>query len=354
MKYRFLLYFSDSYAIPIGKPLQTEILKQGYEIKWFCDLEYPKSLFPANGELIPDVKKLFDYDPHIILCASNHAPDFLRGLKVQIFHGFKADKRQNKSHFKIRGFFDLYCTQGPTSTEKFKSLAKEYKHFEVIETGWSKVDPLFKIPEKEREKPTILLSSTFSPRYSLTYHQAVLDQINVLSEKKDWKWMVILHPKMAEDRIQAVKRLQNNNLKFIRTTDIIPLFREADVMLADTTSVITEFLLQKKPVVTFKNNSPGNHLLNIEDPEDLEEALELAFSRPQKLMQEIENYINLTHPYFDGESSKRVIYACIQVLHEEKTHWRNKPLNLIRKYKLRKKLNYYTFKSYNRPFTLET
>ncbi|MEE2771274.1 MAG: CDP-glycerol glycerophosphotransferase [Bacteroidota bacterium] len=355
MRFRFLIYFSDSYAIPIGKPLQTEILKQGYEIKWFCDLEYPKSLFPENGELIPDVEKLFDYDPHIILCASNHAPDFIPGLKVQIFHGFKANKRDDKvGHFRIRNFFDLYCTQGPSTTKPFKKLAEKYKTFYVRETGWSKVDPIFHIPEEKRSKPTILVSSTFSPRYSFTYHSDVLKEIEKLSNEKEWKWLVILHPKMAEDRVEAIKNLENDNLKFIETTDIIPLFRKADIMFADTTSAITEFLLQKKPVVTFRNNRPEEHLLNVEKSENIEEALKLAFTRPPELLQKIDDYLQITHPYFDGESSKRVIETCIEILKKDKSDLKNKPLNLIRKFKLRKKLNYFSLRSYNKPYTLKS
>ena len=39
MNYKFLIYISYSYAFPIGEPLEKEIQKRGYEIKWFADVE---------------------------------------------------------------------------------------------------------------------------------------------------------------------------------------------------------------------------------------------------------------------------------------------------------------------------
>ena len=37
MTYRFLIYISHTYALPIGLPLQEEIRKRNYEVKWFTD-----------------------------------------------------------------------------------------------------------------------------------------------------------------------------------------------------------------------------------------------------------------------------------------------------------------------------
>ena len=37
MRYRFLIYISYSYSIPVGNPLETEIKKRGFEVQWFAD-----------------------------------------------------------------------------------------------------------------------------------------------------------------------------------------------------------------------------------------------------------------------------------------------------------------------------
>jgi len=344
MKYRFLIYISHTYALPIGAPLQKEILRQGYEVKWFSDQEYTKEHFPKHGELLDSIEDVISYNPDIVLTITDSLADFIPGIKVQIFHGFLANKHSfKKGHFRIRGFFDLYCTQGPSTTSPFKELQKKHKHFEVIETGWSKVDPLFPIEKRTSDKPVILISSTFSPKYSLTYNEAVLNEIERLSKVGKWEFKVVLHPKLADEKIEIFKKMQNENLTYYDTTDIIPLFKTADVMFSDTTSAITEFILQQKPVVTFKNNKPGDYFIDITEVSAIEAALKKAISRPQSVIDAIQNYIEITHPYSDGKSSQRVINSTIEFLNSDKSYLQKKPLNLIRKFKVRKQLNYFKF-----------
>lgn len=342
MNYRFLIYISHTYALPIGAPLQKEIKKQGYEVKWFSELEPPKDFFPEYGSLINDVEDAILYEPHIILTITNEVANFIPGLKVQIFHGFLANKRTpEKGHFRIRGFFDLYCTQGPSTTIPFKKLAQKHKHFEVIETGWSKVDPLFPIEKNSSEKPIILISSTFSPKYSFSYNENVLKEIERLSNIGKWNFQVILHPKMAKEKLEVFKAMQHENLIFHDTVDIIPLLKKANIMFSDTTSAITEFILQKKPVVTFKNNKPGNYFIDISEVSEIESAITLALTKPPHIMLAIQDYIYETHPYSDGESSERVINNCIKFLNSDRSYLKRKPINIIRKYKVRKRLNYF-------------
>ncbi|MDT0643879.1 CDP-glycerol glycerophosphotransferase family protein [Zunongwangia sp. F363] len=345
MNYRFLIYISYSYAFPIGEPLEEEILRRGYEVKWFADEEETRRKFSNEKEVVPDIREAIRYQPHIVLSITDSIADFIPGIKVQIFHGFLANKHSfKKGHFRIRGFFDLYCTQGPSTTEPFKKLQKKHKHFEVIETGWSKVDPLFPIEKNSTEKPVILISSTFSPKYSLTYVEEVINEIKRLSKKGKWEFKVVLHPKLAKDKIEIFKSIQNENLTYYDTTDIIPLFKQADIMFSDTTSAITEFILQKKPVVTFKNNKPGEHLINITKVVEIEDAISKALNSPQPLMEAIQDYIDVTHPYYDGNSSQRVINSCIDFLNSDRSHLKKKPLNLIRKFKVRRKLGFYRSK----------
>jgi CDP-glycerol glycerophosphotransferase (TagB/SpsB family) len=282
-----------------------------------------------------------DYDPDVVLAATNVVPDFFPGIKVQIFHGFSVGKRSEaKGHFNIRGFFDLYCTQGPTTTEPFVELQKKYKYFKVVETGWSKVDPLFPLESKTSfGMPTVMISSTFTTRLSLAKNPNVLKEIERLSKSGKWKFIAVLHPKMEEEVVEKFKSLESDHFSFFDTTDLIPLFKQADIMLSDTTSAITEFLLQKKPVVTINNNKPAAYMINITNADKIEEALEYALTKPDDIMYHIEYFVKETHPYTDGRSSSRVIDACLDFL--ENGTIKRKPLNLIRRYKIRKKLKYF-------------
>lgn len=120
-------------------------------------------------------------------------------------------------------------------------------------------------------------------------------------------------------------------------------------MFADTTSAIQEFLLQKKPVVTFNHTLKHDYLIQINQVESIETAFNKALSNPENLLQNIELYINELHPYSDGKSSARVVDATISFLQKDRSYLKQKPLNLIRKFKIRKRLRYFTLKSYRLP-----
>ena len=355
MKYKFLIYISYDYSIPIGKPLEEEILKRGDTIKWFCDLDNNIEDLKLKNNVLQTIKDVLAYQPHIILTITDKVPDFINALKVQVFHGFNAEKRSfKKDHFRIRGFFDLYCTQGPSTTSVFKIQQKKYKTFDIIETGWSKVDPLFPILKKEiNDPPNIFIASTFTKRLSLAYNDAVYTEIKSLTGLGKFKFNMVLHPKIPKEIVEKWQELNCDYFTFHETTDLIPLFKQADIMFSDTTSAIQEFMLQEKPIVTINHHIPKPHLINITDAKEIDSALIKALNYPKNIMDNMKAYNLELHPYFDGESSKRVIDAAISFLHKDKSYLKTKPINLMRKYKLRKQLNYFTSTSYNSPFTID-
>jgi len=341
---RYLFYISQNYSFQILRPLQKAIRSQGDEVKWFIAGNMVNRDYLAVDEIqVHTVEDAIQYNPLVIFAPGNIIPNFFSGLKVAVFHGFnvgKLNRRGEEDHFRIRGCFDLYCTQGPDTTNRFRALAKEYGYFRVIETGWPATDPLFdshvQLPNVER--PTILLCSTFSRNLTCAPH--IYNEVASLSKKGNWRWLVQFHPKMPAEIVEKYKDLQNENLTFIETDNIVPLLRQADVMVSDTSSVLAMFLLQQKPVVTFRNISPKPYLHNILDSQDLESAIKTVLSKPTKLMNEIQNFIDQTHPYSDGNSSERVLKAA-QACLEEDHPLKRKPLNFLRNLKARKKLAYW-------------
>lgn len=312
---------------------------------WFFEGSDVNASYLAHTEKRLDtIHQVFAYQPDAVLAPSNSIPSFLPGLKVAVFHGFDAGKQDSKGHndhFKIRGCFDLYCTQGPNTTSPFKALQKQYGFFNVIETGWSALDPLFEPTEQKEkpEKPVILFCSTFSKRLSCA--QLLYPYIEQLSKTGRWQWVVQFHPKMAPEVIEQYKTIQSQHLSYIETDDVIPLLKRADAMLCDTSSVINMFLLQNKPVVTYKNFKPGPHLIDINSPDNLEQSIEIALSRPQSLMKKISFFINETHPYKDGMSAHRVVNSIDEVLAGKHPLNQKRPLNFFRDLKFRKRLNFW-------------
>ncbi len=352
--YRFLLHVTYAYGLPICKPLEQEIKSRGYDVKWFSEMEQSSCLLRDSGDLLLTPQDVIDYEPHVVLSATNIVPDFFPGIKVQIFHGFSINKRSaEKGHFRVRGFFDLYCTQGPSTTVPFQQIAQELGYFEAIETGWSKVDPLFPLEPTGNVRPRILVSSTFTPKLSLAHSDAFIAELKRLMELNRYDWMITMHPLMDKERADKFRALENANVTFKDTTDLIPLYKQADLMIADTTSAIAEFLLQEKPVITFNNNKPGKHLLDIKTPAQLESAISTVLNHPTELLANIREFIAETHPYKDGCSSRRVIDACVSFLRKDKTNLKGKPLNFLRKLQIRKKYKFFTFRSYSKPITLK-
>jgi len=222
-------------------------------------------------------------------------------------------------------------------------LAQQHGFFKVVETGWPTLDPLFTDTqtnpyESDDPRPTLLICSTFSKKLSLA--PKLYEQIKHFSLQGKWRILMQFHPKMPQEWVEKYKALNNENLTFIETDNVLPLLKAADVMLCDTSSVLLMFLLLRKPVVTFCNQKPLPHLLDVTEADKVEAAIEHALTKPNKLMQSIEDYCLELHPYTDGKSSQRVLNAANEFLHK-KEKLKPKPLNLFRNLKMRKEFNFW-------------
>ena len=346
LKKRYLFYISQNYSYAILRPLQKIIKAKGDEAAWFLEGDEVNREYLSEDELcLVSIDEVQAYKPQAVFIPGNIIPSFVPGIKVGVFHGFnsgKLNRRGFEDHFNIRGCFDLYCTQGPNTTLPFIELAKKHQHFSVVETGWSALDPLFDFSTcNKNEKPTILMCSTFSRALTCAPH--LFDTIKRLSETGRWQWLIQFHPKMPQEVVKQYKQLQNEHLTFVETDNVIPLLQQADVMVCDTSSVLIMFLMLNKPVVTFNNISPKDYLINISDKNKLEESIEYALSYPTELRVKIEHFIKETHPYVDGRSSERVLNAVGELIDGQNLPLKKKPLNLLRQFKMRKKLNYWKF-----------
>lgn len=334
---KYLLYAAESYAFSIMRPLQAEIRRRGHEVAWFLEKVSPHLLLPHEKQL-KTVKEVLNFQPRAVFVPGNWVPHFFPGVKVQIFHGFGIEK---KGHFRIRGFFDLYCTHGPLTTRPFQELAAKHNHFHVAETGWPKMDDLFNVEETpdQGEQPIILFAPTFSP--SLTAAPELLETIKDIAARRNWKWLVKFHPKMDPEWVAAYEKSQSPNLEVIADPDLNPLLRIAHVMVSDTSSAVAEFLLQDKPVVTFRNKEPGPHVLDLQEKEQLEDAVAHALTRSDELMKGGRFFAEQMHPYRDGHSSARVLDATEALINGKMSPVGKKPLNLLRKFKVRRRVGYY-------------
>lgn len=335
---KYLMYVEQNYSFEILQPIVDAIAARGGVSAWYIhgNKTNPQYL-PENSKQLNSVAEVQSFDPKAVFVPGNVVPDFFPGLKVQVFHGLEWKK---KGHFGLRGFFDLYCTHGPITTDKFNELRQKRPYFNVIETGWPKLDSLFRdvtAKQNNNGKLQILYAPTFSK--SLTSTEALYEQIAKLSKTGQYIWKVRFHPKEDPQIVKKYQQLSGPYLSFDTNRDITASLHESDIILSDTSSVVSEFLLLDKPAITFNNKEPGDYLINITEAEKLAEALELASSPSQTLTAQIAEYNQQVHPMTDGRASERVLAAvdtCIA--HPPQV---SKPLNLIRKLKIRRSHQYY-------------
>ena len=344
-KKRYLFFISQDYSFPVLRPLQKAIFARGDEVKWFMyGDEITKNYLHRDEQSLEKIEEVINFNPHAVFVPGNVVPSFIPGLKVEVFHGLpstKAKKNGQLYHYIIRGMFDLYCTQGESSTSKFKELSQKYGFFSIKETGWCKLDPLFPIEKRDStlEKKTIFFASTFSPRFSKAkiLYPFILEMI----EKYDYKWYITLHPKMDKEIVSLYKSIAHKNVHFIESVNIIDSFKKSDMMLCDTSSIIYEFLTQHKPVVTFQTQKEEPSLINVTDINSLESTIIDTLNNLDVNSKKIKEEVDKFHPYIDGKSSQRVLDAVDEMLEGKNIAKRRKPFNFIRNFKLRKELKYW-------------
>ena len=338
---KYLFFIADNYCFEILRPLQRLIASEGGEVLWFVfGVNVHCGTFSDDETYTKDPEAAIKINPIASFVPGNLIPSFIPGLKVQVFHGLEWKK---KGHFDIRDCFDLYCTQGDATTTRFKQLAAKHGYFDVVETGWPKLDGLFSSPayhwDEQTNDPIVLFAPTFSP--ALTSAPALFDEINRLAGIHPWQWLVKFHPKMDPDWIARYQGLSKKNIRVVTDSDVAPLLQAADIMVSDTSSIIGEFALLGKPAVTLNNSEPGDYLIDIAQAKDLEAAVVSALDPPDTLQQHIRRYALDLHPYNDGLSAKRVLAATQDRLAKGRQGLKQRPLNLFRNLKMRRQLGYW-------------
>ena len=342
--YKYLFFVTKPYSFSILEPIQQAINESNYGIvKWFSASSATN--YSCPGDQLKSNEEVSDYSPDAVIVPGNVVPHFWPGLKVQIFHGLDEEV---KGFYNITGFFDLYCTTGPVMTENYSVLAMHKKHFLVRETGWPKLDPVYKnewgfSDQKDQlikqcklipELPVILYAPTFPPKY--TSAPDLLDSINKLKNCK-YNWIIKFHSLMDQSIRERYKKLDGKNFRVVDELNILPFMAGSDIMITDTSSVAYEFLHFNRPLITYQAIARRDKGINIQDPSELSPAIERSLNDPNEFSHNRESCLQDIHPYFDGHSSNRMLKVIETILTEGlHNELKQKPLNFLRKYQIRK------------------
>ena len=331
---KILFYLSKAYSIPIIEPLVKHCNRNSIQFAFYLSKKVIKVIpeYWNEIEIFTFLAEAINYNPDFILVPGNFVDYRIPGIKVEIFHGLGIEK---PSHYKIRHFFDAYFTSGSFVTQRYNQLQKKHKYFYVKETGWAKVDHIINFPTQNlrqklnlpADKKVILFAPTHSNKMqSATALLPIIPKII----KDDEIWLVKFHELMNKEIANSFCA-KNKNILLINTPDVTPYLHAADVLISDTSSVIYEFMILDKPVITYKTASRADKGINISAPEELRNALDDSLQNPKKLSANRMKHLDEINPYLDGKICRNITNSLSDILQNDLIPKKRKPLNLFRK-----------------------
>ena len=141
---------------------------------------------------------------------------------------------------------------------------------------------------------------------------------------------------MDTETITDYKNIKSKNLLIVEDNDITPSLQISDLMLSDTSSVVYEFILLNKPVITLNSHSDNISWEDHSNIDVLTQSLISILKGDDKFKESRQNIINKYHPYSDGKSAQRMIDATVTYIEQNGVPKKRK-IPFLRKLKLKKK-----------------
>ncbi len=252
-------------------------------------------------------------------------------VKIGLEHGAYNFKRFPKAQ--NYNLFNLYLMTSHHDVARLKALGAK----PVKAIGYPKSDALFDgsyAPELLSElktklklnpaKPTLLFSSTWDGSNMSAIDEwynkldAIAGQYNIL---------VTLHPRMSEYYRNYLQKQANGH--FIEAVDIYPYLLIADVCIGDTNSLIAEFCIVNRPIITFSIKPTKRTLddvieliisvsIRIDSFAELPVAINQALSTADKSSPQRRQAIKTLIDPLDGRAGKRAADEITNLIPEVK------------------------------------
>ena len=334
VKLKILFYCAKPYSLAVTQSLR-ELARDGETYQSLCFIS--KKLVPllANETVTTEPADAVAFNPDIVFCPGNYVHDSIGGIKVQLFHGLGFEK---KGHFRIRGFFQVYCTPGPLITERFRKLETRHKTFVVIETGWPKTDLLFRTmprPEQLQGVPPgtkiILYAPTFSRK--LTSVPKIIESIKQLPKENEL-FVIKLHDLHDKREKEVLTSLPRDRFFFVESPDITPWMQCSDMLIADTGSVVYEYALINERILLVEPKRKDMPFARCQ-ASNIREAIDGVLYGSPGNEKEVKEMMDTIHPYRDGLCARRIMDRVTDPEFVEKGKALPKKSNLFRRMKLR-------------------
>ncbi len=141
---------------------------------------------------------------------------------------------------------------------------------------------------------------------------------------------------MDKEIKEKYQNINQKNLLISKEKDITKLLQISDLMISDTSSVVYEFVLLDKPVVTLNSTSQNINWLDLDTPQKIEESVIKILDGDDRYRDKREETIQEYHPYSDGKSARRMVDTVIKYKNDYSIPQKRK-LSILRKLKIWKK-----------------
>jgi len=291
-------YLSTIGIVAKNRTIRDQLVKQGY---------HNVSTLPA----FPDTVIMFRNMAWRFPCK--------RVVKIGFEHGAYNFKRHSNS--KYYNMFDLFFMTSSHDIERVRrlgvtaNLAVAYPKIDAVFNGTISAAHLYQLTQRigtrfNKGKKTLLFSSTWDGSGTSAIHKWY-DKISLLSGK--YNLLVTLHDWMSERYVATLKG--NPDVFFIEERIIFDYIQLADVCINDYSSLIADFCLLDKPIITFSlTNSPKilpdvmeliqRVSLQIETFEELEAAVERLLQDPHMLSEARKEVVKIMFDSPNGQSGK--------------------------------------------------
>jgi CDP-glycerol glycerophosphotransferase (TagB/SpsB family) len=267
--------------------------------------------------------------PRAVIMCRHAAHRFPIGRIVKI--GFRHGAYHFKSFAKARYYnaFDVYFVTSQREAEEATAAGVTVARA----VGFPKLDPAFdgtyddaKLRQLRREagldpeKKVVLFSATWDKSGMSAIHKWI-DLVEPLAER--YNVLITVHPWTSGRYVARLRRM--TAVHFVEDPNVIPFLLLADVLVGDTSSIIAEFCALDKPIVTFRVPETGRTVprivemldqisLRIEDPGDLERAIEESLSAPAVRGEQRRRVAEAMLGSLDGQAGRRAARAITELV----------------------------------------
>ncbi len=248
-------------------------------------------------------------------------------VKIGFTHGAYSFKRFPKAYY--YNMFDVFFLTSETDQQRMlehgvtNGTVIGYPKTDSIVDGSMNADNQKALADKiglHPQKKTILFSATWDGS-GMSAIDKWYDRLDALTPT--YNILVTVHSWTSQTYLQPLK--ENKDIYFIDDYDILRYVMLADVCISDTTSLIAEFCLMDKPIITFRVAKTARTMpdvmqmiesvsARIDAFEELQPAITDALRSPDRLKTRRANVVRTMVNPFDGKAGQRAAQEIVKLV----------------------------------------